>query len=213
MLANDLYKGVGVLWGFVAAKSLEPLEGCARRYSIPCYIPALPEVPTWARRNGEQLFFLDFDYGEYEGPFGTLCDRPISWSPRPTEDRLRRAYARKHPSWSNGKIDRAVKDKNASLARGPKWGLTVRSDEQVRSYIEFLRDATQFSSLGFLLTDDSKPLAFLDSSEGKGIFQHATEFDAQTLTEDQILRFPSWVFVLVVRGEAAHSTCKRPDER
>lgn len=130
-------RGVDVLWGFVDDAFLSYVHSSAAANGIPCYVPSEDILPQWTSQAGKRVFLLDFDYGEYEGPFGALRSKPAGWHPQPDEHKVRRYYERKHPTWSASKIERSVKSRLKAVARGPQITHTLLQDQQARAYTEF----------------------------------------------------------------------------
>jgi hypothetical protein len=192
--ANARYRDIKVLWGFVAASRLPLIEACAKLHQIRFYVATSEELPAWTQALGERVFLLDFDYGEYEGPLGCLNGRNADWRPRPDQHTVMSHYAKKHPTWSRAKLERAVNGRMAAFARGPALTHGLDSDEQARQYVAFLREATLSGPLVFLLTDDDRPLA---SGAGSAVRESPLRVDAVTLTEEQLVRLPAWTVLIV----------------
>ncbi len=118
--------------------------------------------------------------------------------------RLTRKLKKKHPGWRQQKIERAVDQKLADLASGPKLlpFVRVQREASIRNTLEFLRAVVALCSITLVLDDGGSMHSDYGGTYGQTgdptlRVDEALSIAVSSLTGDFLLQFPFWVPVTV----------------
>ena len=188
------------------ARSFPCVREVAGKFRITCDEVTPDHAPGWAHGIHGSPLLLDTAYGEYGGALGVNIAN-VTVDIAQERSRLTSKLRRKHPKWTQHKIERAADQKLADLAQGPKLAPFVRLEREasIRNTLEFLCAVVTLCSITLVLDDGGSMHSDYGGTHGQSgdptlRMNEAVSISASSLTEDFLLRFPFWVPVTVLCG-------------
>ncbi|HEV3166668.1 MAG TPA: hypothetical protein VGZ22_21765 [Isosphaeraceae bacterium] len=157
--------------------------------------------PLWTREFSGEAYTLCEAYGEYNGCLGY----PGTTKSEPDRDNLKRAFRKKHRSWSEERISRAVESTIAKSLRQLSEGyFTSRAKLPAHQEVfEFLKSISAAGSVTMLLDDGGTVNRSLGGTSGLPDthryprMAEAYSIDPAECEDKQKLPIPYWVPVIV----------------